>query len=168
MANALFKFIIISNNLQTSKYDYTAYVDITGEGRVVNCQKSSFSHSLEIHEGRVNWIGTNWRKRWFSSPPPDSLLDHLQCQRTAPTNAKCWSDSGFSWTGKKINFVIWKCCDCRLAVFEFEIIQGLMRCLVSTQIVNRLSLLARESHVILERQIETCALQSADFKVWIN
>lgn len=32
------------------------------------------------------------------------------------------------------------------------------------QIVNRLSLLARESHTILERQIETCMLQPADFK----
>ncbi|KAJ7384542.1 Nucleolar protein 6 [Desmophyllum pertusum] len=34
----------------------------------------------------------------------------------------------------------------------------------SKQIVNRLSLLARESHAILVRQIETCALQPTDFK----
>jgi len=34
----------------------------------------------------------------------------------------------------------------------------------SKQIVSRLSLLARESHPILERQIETCALQPTDFK----
>ncbi|XP_078367178.1 nucleolar protein 6-like isoform X2 [Oculina patagonica] len=34
----------------------------------------------------------------------------------------------------------------------------------SKQIVNRLSLLARESHSILERQIEMCALQPTDFK----
>ena len=33
------------------------------------------------------------------------------------------------------------------------------------QILNRLSLLARESHSLLKRQIETCALQSTDFKV---
>ena len=33
------------------------------------------------------------------------------------------------------------------------------------QILNRLSLLARESHLLLKRQIETCALQTTDFKV---
>lgn len=49
-----------------------------------------------------------------------------------------------------------------------KIFQGLMWCFVFTQIVNRLSLLARESHTILKRQIETCMLQPADFKVWIN
>ena len=40
--------------------------------------------------------------------------------------------------------------------------------LISAQILNRLSLLARESHSILERQIETCALQPTDFKVGSN
>lgn len=34
----------------------------------------------------------------------------------------------------------------------------------SKQIVNRLSVLARESHLIVERQIQTCALQPTDFK----
>ncbi|CAH3109711.1 unnamed protein product [Porites lobata] len=34
----------------------------------------------------------------------------------------------------------------------------------TTQILNRLSLLARESHSLLKRQIETCALQTTDFK----
>lgn len=35
----------------------------------------------------------------------------------------------------------------------------------SKQIVNRLSLLARESHSVLEHQIKTCALQTTDFKL---
>ena len=33
------------------------------------------------------------------------------------------------------------------------------------QILNRLSLLARESHSLLKQQIETCAQQTTDFKV---
>lgn len=38
-------------------------------------------------------------------------------------------------------------------------------CLISAQILSRLSLLARESQSILQRQVETCALQPTDFKV---
>ena len=58
-----------------------------------------------------------------------------------------------------ISFVC--CCCCCLFFFSFPNFCSLF----FLQILNRLSLLARESHSLLKRQIETCALQTTDFKV---
>ena len=52
------------------------------------------------------------------------------------------------------------CCCCLLFFFFSQVLFSLF-----LQILNRLSLLARESHSLLKRQIETCALQTTDFKV---
>lgn len=49
--------------------------------------------------------------------------------------------------------------------FSLRIVKKSDLCLISAQILSRLSLLARESQSILQRQIETCALQPTDFKV---
>ena len=58
-----------------------------------------------------------------------------------------------------ISFVC--CCCCLFIFFSFPKFCSLF----FLQILNRLSLLARESHSLLKRQIETCALQTTDFKV---
>ena len=58
-----------------------------------------------------------------------------------------------------ISFVC--CCCCCLLLFSFPKFCSLF----FLQILSRLSLLARESHSLLKRQIETCALQTTDFKV---